>query len=117
MSLGVRIKRLRHLRGLTQRELATMVGVSPGYIQALESNKRTGSLELMRKLADALGTDLSSLLDEAQRKQSKVYLDDLLSDEGTENLVQRTKARSARHSDAREDTRRHPGAPPRRIKI
>jgi len=84
MSLGVRIKRLRHLRGLTQHELATMVGVSPGYIQALESNKRTGSLELMRKLADALGTDLSSLLDEAQRKQSKVYLDDLLSDEGTE---------------------------------
>lgn len=84
MSLGVRIKRLRHLRGLTQRELAAMVGVSPGYIQALESNKRSGSLELMRRLADALGADLSSLLDEAQHKQCKVYLDDLLKDEATE---------------------------------
>ncbi|WP_273702217.1 helix-turn-helix transcriptional regulator [Acetomicrobium sp.] len=84
MSLGLKIKRIRQQRGLTQGELASIVGVSPGYIQALESNKRNGSLKILKKIAEALAVDTSELFEEMQEKANKVHLDALLSDKSTE---------------------------------
>lgn len=84
MSLGLKIKRIRQQRGLTQGELASIVGVSSGYIQALESNRRNGSLKILKKIAEALAVDTSELLEDMQEKANKVHLDALLSDRSTE---------------------------------
>ncbi|AER67163.1 helix-turn-helix domain protein [Thermovirga lienii DSM 17291] len=62
MSLGLRIKTIRKAKGLTQQKLAEMVGVSRTYIQALEGNKRTPSMKLLRNLAHTLDVELSDLL-------------------------------------------------------
>jgi transcriptional regulator with XRE-family HTH domain len=61
--MGKRIKKLREARGLTQAELADKVGVTQVYISSLESGARKNpSLELLRKLAKALKTDVAELL-------------------------------------------------------
>jgi predicted transcriptional regulator/transcriptional regulator with XRE-family HTH domain len=57
--LGVRIRRLREERGLTQRALAQAMGISPSYVNQLESNQRPVTAAVLLKLADALGVDLA----------------------------------------------------------
>lgn len=57
--LGVRIRRLREERGLTQRALAIAMGISPSYVNQLESNQRPVTASVLLKLADALGVDLA----------------------------------------------------------
>jgi hypothetical protein len=57
--LGVRIRRLREERGLTQRALAQAMGISPSYVNQLESNQRPVTASVLLKLADALGVDLA----------------------------------------------------------
>jgi len=58
-----KIKRLRNQRGLTQEELAEIVGVSVNYIGYIEQNKRTPSIKTADKIARALGVKLSNLLE------------------------------------------------------
>lgn len=57
--IGVRIRRLREERGLTQRALAQAMGISPSYVNQLESNLRPVTASVLLKLADALGVDLA----------------------------------------------------------
>ncbi|MEZ5787103.1 MAG: helix-turn-helix transcriptional regulator [Xanthobacteraceae bacterium] len=52
---------LRQFRGLTQIELAGMIGITQGYLSDLESAKRKGTLELHQKTARALGVPLDLL--------------------------------------------------------
>ncbi|HVT68194.1 MAG TPA: helix-turn-helix transcriptional regulator, partial [Trebonia sp.] len=56
--MGVRIRRLREERGLSQRALATALGISPSYVNQLESNLRPVTASVLLKLSDALGVDL-----------------------------------------------------------
>ncbi len=54
---------LREKKGLTQDELARRVGVTKAYISLLESGARTNpSLDVLRRLAKALGVPLTKLL-------------------------------------------------------
>ena len=57
--LGLRIRRLREERGLTQRALAQAMGISPSYVNQLESNLRPVTASVLQKLAAALGVDLA----------------------------------------------------------
>jgi XRE family transcriptional regulator, fatty acid utilization regulator len=57
--LGIRIRRLREERGLTQRALAAALGISPSYVNQLESSRRPVTSSVLLKLADVLGVDLS----------------------------------------------------------
>ena len=59
-SVGRRIHRLRTGLGLTQRELAAPT-YTPGYVSAVESDRRTPSAEAMRHFALRLGLDLEEL--------------------------------------------------------
>ncbi|WP_329059290.1 helix-turn-helix transcriptional regulator [Amycolatopsis sp. NBC_01480] len=59
-SVGRRIHRLRTGLGLTQRELAAPT-YTPGYVSAVESDRRTPSAEAMRHFAFRLGLDLEEL--------------------------------------------------------
>jgi transcriptional regulator with XRE-family HTH domain len=79
MSLGRRLRTLRKNNSLTQQSLADTVGVSRIYIQALESNRRMPSMKLLYKLADALKSSVTDIVDDLQSKAGRIQLDDLLS--------------------------------------
>lgn len=49
-----RIREQRKNRGLTLDQLAEMVGTSKGYLSDLETGKRTGGIDMLRAIAQAL---------------------------------------------------------------
>ena len=77
--LGVRIRRLREERGLTQRALAKAMGISPSYVNQLESNLRPVTPAVLQKLTDALGVDLAEFSAVAADRLS-AQLRDVLAD-------------------------------------
>lgn len=58
---GAMIAALRGERGMTQTELAAIVGVKSAYISQIESGVRTGSWEVLCNIADALGVSVGDL--------------------------------------------------------
>jgi transcriptional regulator with XRE-family HTH domain len=57
------IRELRAKKGLTQEELAFKAKVTPGYVAQLELGLRKNpSLDVVRRLARALGVRLTELL-------------------------------------------------------
>lgn len=64
MTFGQKIKQLRTKRGLTQEELAAMVGKGKSYICNIEKGFRTTTLDCIPPLADALGVPVGELLGE-----------------------------------------------------
>lgn len=57
-----RLRELRHSRGLTQTELARQAHVTPSYIGRLESGGAAPGIDLVERLATALGASLHDLL-------------------------------------------------------
>ena len=55
---ALEVAKLRALRGLTQKELARMVGTWQPSIARLESGKKEPSLSFLRRVAEALGGQL-----------------------------------------------------------
>ena len=55
------VKVYREYRGLRAGELATKVGISQGYLSEIESGKKTGSLSVLTRIANALNLELSDL--------------------------------------------------------
>jgi transcriptional regulator with XRE-family HTH domain len=62
MEIGDRIKHARIAAGLSQRELATLVGVSHGIIGQWEAHIKKPGRETLRRLAQALIIDPGALL-------------------------------------------------------
>ncbi|MEK9915193.1 MAG: helix-turn-helix transcriptional regulator [Paracoccaceae bacterium] len=60
-SLGKRIKDKRQSIGLKQKELAKRVGISPSYLNLIESNQRRIGGKLVLLMAEALSVDPSYL--------------------------------------------------------
>ncbi|MFD1317195.1 helix-turn-helix transcriptional regulator [Loigolactobacillus zhaoyuanensis] len=56
-----RVQQYRKEKSLTQLALAQAIGVSRQTINLIENDKYNPSLDLIVKLAKALGTDLNSL--------------------------------------------------------
>lgn len=57
------IRELRERKGLTQEELAFKAKVTPGYVAQLELGiRKNPSLDVVRRLARALGVRLPELL-------------------------------------------------------
>lgn len=59
--LGNRLRELRKERGLTLRQLAAIVEVSPGLLSQIENGTTDPSLTTVRKLAAAFGTTLAEM--------------------------------------------------------
>jgi DNA-binding XRE family transcriptional regulator len=55
------IKVWREYRGLTQQQLADMVGISKPYLSQLETGKRTGTTEVLSAIAEALNVSLEQV--------------------------------------------------------
>ncbi len=78
MSIGRRIQSLRKASRMTQQMLADKLSISRIYIQALESNRRTPSMKLLQRLADALSVEPSDLvIDLTQKKNTRIQLEEL----------------------------------------
>lgn len=59
--IGDVLKKAREKAGLTQQELATLVGVSRAYYADVERGRYTPSLKVLSRLAEVLGIDLNFL--------------------------------------------------------
>ena len=56
------VKVYRNYRGMTQKQLAGLVGINAVYLSQIEAGRRTGSTQTLTKLAKALNVDLQELL-------------------------------------------------------
>lgn len=71
-SFGPRIRELRLERGLTQRALAEMVGVTFPHISKIELSAEHASSDLIGKLAKALDADADELFHLAERLPNEI---------------------------------------------
>ncbi len=62
MSFGDELRRVREATGLTQEKLAFRAGLSPEYVNRLETHKKAPSLEVFLRLCQALAVSPGSLL-------------------------------------------------------
>ncbi|MBN1626279.1 MAG: helix-turn-helix domain-containing protein, partial [Deltaproteobacteria bacterium] len=72
VDLGMRLKELRTKRGLSQTELAKLVGVTPSTISQVESNLIYPSLPALLKMAEILAIEVSSFFQDSADIGSKV---------------------------------------------
>lgn len=71
-AFGVILRAYRQERGLTQEQLSERVGVVHSFIHSMESGKKQPSLQMILKLADALGVRPGDMInDMADRIASK----------------------------------------------
>ncbi|HLX62941.1 MAG TPA: helix-turn-helix transcriptional regulator [Planctomycetota bacterium] len=59
---ATRLRQLRHSRGMSQTELATRAQLHWTYVGRLERGEATPGIDLVARLADALGSSLGKLL-------------------------------------------------------
>lgn len=57
-----RIRTFRNYRGLTVSALAEAAGISQPYLSEIESGKKTGSVDVLKRIATALRLDLDDLV-------------------------------------------------------
>lgn len=90
--VGARLRRFREEQGLTQAGLAEALGLSPSYVNQLESNQRPVTSPVLIKLADVFGADLQQFsADGAARLQ--VQLRDVLADDSIGERVSTSEIR------------------------
>ena len=74
VDLGLRLKELRTKRGLSQTELAKLVGVTPSTISQVESNLIYPSLPALLKMAEVLSVEISSFFqDKTEQKKRFIF--------------------------------------------
>lgn len=61
--LGRRIRKLRKMQDRTLDSLAQEIGLTKGYLSKVETGRQVPPLATLSKLANALGTDLASLVE------------------------------------------------------
>ena len=69
------VKSLRKRLGWSQEALAEKTGVSAPYITQIEVGKRTPSLDIVEKLASALGVEYKTLFEPQNTEQSENFSD------------------------------------------
>lgn len=65
MEIGKKIKVIRSFRNLSTYDLSSMTGISQSTISKLENGKRKVDIEILRKIAEALGVSLAYLTGES----------------------------------------------------
>jgi len=71
--IGPRLRRMRGERGETQTGMAKALGISPAYVNLLESNQRSVSVQVLLKLFEAYGVDWRDIAED----ESSTLLADL----------------------------------------
>ena len=68
MDIGLKLKELRILKGLTQEELADRAELSKGFISQIERNLTSPSIATLMDILQCLGTTTADFFTEADRK-------------------------------------------------
>lgn len=63
VNLGLRIKELRNIAGLSQEKFALKIGMDRTYFASVEAGKRNVAIINIKKIADGLGVSLSELFE------------------------------------------------------
>ncbi len=63
VNLGLRIKELRNITGLSQEKFALKIGMDRTYFASVEAGKRNVAIINIKKIADGLGVSLSELFE------------------------------------------------------
>jgi len=74
MSLGATIRRLRKERDLNQVDLAERIGTDSGNVSRYETDKQKPSVDMLGKIADALGTSVSEIYRLAEDDSGQVQV-------------------------------------------
>ncbi len=70
IQVATAVRDLRHVRNLSQRQLAARMGVPRTYISKIENGKAMPTLSSLDRLARALEVDISALLRDASTRHS-----------------------------------------------
>ena len=70
LGIGKRIKSKRKERGFTQQELANKANISRSYLGDLEGDRYNPSIDTLKDIADALGVDITELIEDTSSKRS-----------------------------------------------
>lgn len=62
--LGPKLRRLRQEHGLTQAQTAQRLGISPSYLNMIESNQRSVTIDLLLKIGQSFDVDLARFADD-----------------------------------------------------
>tara|TARA_R100001132_G_scaffold10300_1_gene9837 strand:- start:9577 stop:9969 length:393 start_codon:yes stop_codon:yes gene_type:complete len=92
---GIRLRELRRSRGLTQAKLAQEARLTASYVGRLEVGGASPGIDLVQRLADALGTTVHDLLptekspdtEATLKKRAKDLFDDLMKSADRETLL------------------------------
>jgi XRE family transcriptional regulator, fatty acid utilization regulator len=90
--MGIRLKRLREERRLTQQALASAIGISLSYLSQLENNQRPLTLPVLLKLNAAFGIDVQ-LFSEDEEARLIADLREALSDPQTGETISAAELR------------------------
>ncbi|WP_213956418.1 MULTISPECIES: short-chain fatty acyl-CoA regulator family protein [unclassified Variovorax] len=66
--MGVRLRKLRAERGLSQVALANALGLSPSYLNQLEQNQRPLTVAVLLKISRTLGVDVQQFSDDEEAR-------------------------------------------------
>ena len=66
--MGVRLRRLRAERGLSQIAMAQALGLSPSYLNQLEQNQRPLTVAVLLKISGALGVDVQQFSEDEETR-------------------------------------------------
>ena len=85
LQIGHKIKTKRRKFGISQLELSKKLSISPSYLNLIESGKRKINVDLLLKLSNELGIEMSDI---SKKEDTNLYqnLMDLLGDNLFENL-------------------------------
>ena len=105
--LGERVRRLRHLRGITRKALASHARVSERYLAQLEAGLGNCSIVLLRRIARAIGLPVTQLVHEgAEPPLDLVLLTQFLERLPPDTLVEARKLVTEHFSSPSENRRR-----------
>jgi len=66
--MGIRLRRLREERGMTQLALAHTLGLSPSYLNQLEQNQRPLTVSVLLKINAAFGVDVQMFSEDEEAR-------------------------------------------------
>lgn len=76
--VGENVRARRELLGISQSEVARLVGVTPAFISQLESGKSSPSLDSVAAIAEALHCEPAGLLENSHQTGTVEGMDDVL---------------------------------------
>lgn len=77
--IGSRIKSMRGNRRVSQAKLAEICDISPKYLGEVERGEANVSVELMHRIATALGVPMSSIMENTHERPYQVLISEIIS--------------------------------------